>query len=62
MFFQKLKCRLGIHDFQLTRDHPVSKMGFHIRVCRCCEYAQASESGLTWREISPADMPPANRR
>lgn len=57
MFIQKLKCRLAIHDYKLTRDHPVSKLGFHVRVCRCCNHAEARESGLPWREIPQADLP-----
>lgn len=57
MLFQKLKCRLGFHDYQLTRDHPVSKLGVDVRVCRCCHYAQVGASGLPWREIPQADLP-----
>lgn len=68
MFIQKLKCRLGSHDYQLTDDHPYSKMGLDVRVCRCCAYAQASESDIPWYEIPRADQlkgyqpPSVNRR
>lgn len=53
---QTIFCMFGFHAFEATSQHPYYKLGFHVRVCKCCAVTQACEAGLPWRNIANADM------